>query len=200
MNDPTEKIGELFPRAERLIKHVEQINDGVSIPGINQLRYVGSHMLKAQTARNDDEKAVELAKAMNHCERAIYDAAECGILYYLAQLQIFELDYRQEVITDFVSDMSSIRNNAKEARTFVTENSVVNPGGHVKKSHEYARSEEFLERIEADHSRYSNVRIDINKRMAKERRKMLGALIAFTVALIGTIAAVIGASDCLPCP
>ena len=78
----------LFDQAENLLKEVEKVCGDLTVPSINQLRYVGYHIARAIVAQHDDSFFDELKKAENHCKRAIYDAYEVGILYFLDGIKI----------------------------------------------------------------------------------------------------------------
>lgn len=84
-------IVNLFDQAEALIKEIERLNSDLAIPSINQLRYVGYHIARALCeGAATDIIDKEINKAKNHCQRAIYDAHEVGIIYLLQSIKTFK--------------------------------------------------------------------------------------------------------------
>ena len=77
------------------------------IPAMNELRYAGYHLLHALT---DDSEPVseQMTKAINHCKRAAYEAAEAGQLSCLKKVSIFKNDYKSVVVSEVVPDWSQI--------------------------------------------------------------------------------------------
>lgn len=87
-----QEIIDLFDEAELKIKEIERLCGELTIPSLNQLRYVGYHLTKAII--HDDNQVVfdeELKCSKNHAKRAIYDTYEAGILYLLEKIEDFQL-------------------------------------------------------------------------------------------------------------
>lgn len=67
------------------------------------MRYAGHHLLQSI----DDAGTVDietLRKAKSHCERAMYEAAEAGIMFCLDSIKEFREDYRDVVVSDVIQD------------------------------------------------------------------------------------------------
>lgn len=95
LKDKLDLAGLLFQKAEKKMKYIELLGEGLSIPAINELRYAGCHIARAWADHQDEQKALEeVDRAIKHVKRANYDASEIGILYYLENLRQFQEDYR----------------------------------------------------------------------------------------------------------
>ena len=90
MTSPSvEEVRSLYSKAEAAIKLYERIGlDNLTIP-LNELRYAGQHILRAETEANAEESKEDLFKAYRHCERALYDAKEATILCLLETVASF---------------------------------------------------------------------------------------------------------------
>ncbi len=82
----------LFRKAELAMKEVEELERELSVPPLNQLRYVGQHLLKFLGGEDRQDKA-DLQKAKRHIQRAIYDSYEAGILGILEYIGDFQSVY-----------------------------------------------------------------------------------------------------------
>ena len=139
-----QEIISLFRNAERLVKRIEELESAISIPSINELRYAGYHLCCALVgdgcldpqgdptnetadALSEDERFdIQIASAMRHCKRALYDAHEIGIVHHLASIRAFEekhasdSDLVLEVIPDYpdllahAADASDLLNQARQ--------------------------------------------------------------------------------------
>ncbi|MEQ2352626.1 hypothetical protein [Pseudoalteromonas piscicida] len=99
-----EEIKELFAEAEAICKKVEaESSKGPVIPSINQLRYAGQHLLAAIVSDSSSVQKDELRKAENHCQRAIYDAAEAGCLTAKELIEGFKSDFKKVSIVETVT-------------------------------------------------------------------------------------------------
>ena len=114
--DDFTRIQHLYNKAECFVKHVETHQSDISIPAINELRYAGHHLLKALTSDDGEVFKRELRKTESHCQRAIYEASESGILYFLGLVNEFAGDFKDVSITQVIPDYVSILSLAKKAR------------------------------------------------------------------------------------
>jgi len=97
-----------FDIAEQRVKEVEQLHQNLSVPSINQLRYCGYHLVRALVKTSHEEVEKETSKAIQHCQRAIYDAYEIGIVFMLEQVRLFQGKFSDEpetliVLPDYIS-------------------------------------------------------------------------------------------------
>jgi hypothetical protein len=88
------EIVQLFDEAESRVKEVELLAHELSIPSVNQLRYVGYHLARSLNEEdNSTEFDLQIGKAKGHCQRAIYDAHEAGIIFMLERVKQFREVY-----------------------------------------------------------------------------------------------------------
>ena len=94
----------LYETADRFAREVSAFRSEVSIPAHNELRYAGHHLLQSIDDSGtiiDDHK---LGKAKHHCKRAMYEAAEAGIMSAVDEIAGFRAEYRNVVVGDVVDD------------------------------------------------------------------------------------------------
>ena len=97
------ELRHLYEKADRFALEIGELRSEVAIPAINELRYAGHHLL--QSIDDDGTIDVEsLGKAKSHCERAMYEAAEAGIMFCLDSIKDFRKDYRDVVISEVIHD------------------------------------------------------------------------------------------------
>ena len=115
MLDVTE-LRQLYETADSFAREVGELRSEVSIPAHNELRYAGHHLLQSL---NDEGTVIDedlLKKVKNHCERAMYEAAEAGIMHELEVIQEFRQAYKTIVIGDVVPDYQERIVKAKSAQ------------------------------------------------------------------------------------
>ena len=93
-----EKIDELrmcFKDTEKRIKDIELETSELSIPSVNQLRYVAYHLIEGFSPEIESNEKVfeEIKKALHYCQRARFDAIEIGLTYSLDNVRIFQEKY-----------------------------------------------------------------------------------------------------------
>ncbi len=71
-----EKVYNWYIEAEKLIRVLANTLTVPMVQAINQLRYAGHHVLKAQICSNDAVAKQNLIEAYKHCKRAVYDALD----------------------------------------------------------------------------------------------------------------------------
>lgn len=123
------EIVDLFDEAERKVKEVEQFSQELSVPSINELRYVGYHLARALCEDNADAVADQLKKARGHCQRAIYDAHEIGIIHMLEQIRAFKDGYQKSshVVVEVIPDYVDLLVSADKATEFIVQIGQKNP-------------------------------------------------------------------------
>lgn len=105
------EIDVLFAKAEIACKKVETpFGEGVVIPAINELRYCGRHLLNA--CLNDSDE--DLRKARNHCQRAIYDAAEAAALISIEAFIRFKERFDDIQIANIINNYQEICKSFEE--------------------------------------------------------------------------------------
>lgn len=84
-------VWEAWQEAERSLKEVEHVTGQLCTPAVNELRYAGTHFLRAaQDDIAEEKQAEELWKALRHCKRAIYDCYEYGCLHSIEKFEKFK--------------------------------------------------------------------------------------------------------------
>lgn len=112
----------LFERAEQKVKEVERLSHELAVPSINELRYVGYHLTRALCEEAPHAIAEEIAKAKRHCQRAIYDAHEIGIIFLLEGIRSVHQRYERSthLILEIVPEYIDILTNAENAKEFIS--------------------------------------------------------------------------------
>lgn len=186
------EISELFSLAEKKIKLIEHLGEGLTFPAVNQLRYVAFHLLRADSATEVDIKKEEYRKAKNHCQRAIYDAVESGLIYYLEEFKIFQNDYKTIIISDVVTDYLEIRIFANEVSDFISVITKESIGDHCNnRGDQYRKSTADFKRLKDYDTLLNNARPELNKKIQKSREKFLMSIAALIIASLGIIIALI---------
>ncbi|MDL2269251.1 hypothetical protein LJC71_08875 [Desulfosarcina sp. OttesenSCG-928-A07] len=191
MKNPHAEIDQLFKLAEEKIKLVENL-DGLPFPAVNQLRYVAFHLLRAEFAPDEKHRESELRKAKNHCQRAIYDASEIGIMHYLNEFALFQNDYRTTTITDVVPDYLEHRRLANEARNFAASITRKSISDHCEnQDDQYQKSGEYFEALRKNNEILQEARPELGKKIQRNRRYFLFAITGLTVAILTLIVTIL---------
>lgn len=112
--DELQILLDLFEQAETKIKNAELItSEGVLIPSINELRYVGHHIVRSLLSDDAKEIQAERVRAINHVKRAIYDIDESLLIYYIESAVNFKEKYNDsgfttEVVTDYPEKLAML--------------------------------------------------------------------------------------------
>lgn len=204
--DLLDEISSLFTYAEQKIKKIEYFADGVSFPAVNQLRYVAFHLLRAEQLRNGDEDLNkdelhdELKKAKNHCQRAIYDANEAGVVYYLERIRKFKEDYESETIPDIVPNYISHLVKAREIKKFlwvVGKKSLseraegLNRIDKEKDNNDYQKSDGYLIQLQEIEDILDLARPELNKKIDERRKKMLISISGLAIGILAILVTIL---------
>lgn len=88
-------VYELFARAEAYTKAASIAGHREPIASINELRYVGKHVLGALSHNGDgDAYAEHMAYAVHHCIRAMNDALDAAMYEFIIEFDNFCHDFR----------------------------------------------------------------------------------------------------------
>ena len=129
VNDKYKKsIGEVFEcfkNTEHKIKQFEKEHGELSIPSINELRYVGYHFAEATLATSEVSIRANIQKALNHCKRAKFDTYEASTTLILERIKNFHSTYShiketQDIITDYVGDLANVQRITNELQEIVS--------------------------------------------------------------------------------
>ncbi len=86
---PEQRLGFLttyYAKTNALLKKVEWIDEGLTIPVVNELRSVGYHLLLYIGEQDKDKQYAELEKAIGHVKRAYFDINEIVLLAHLERV------------------------------------------------------------------------------------------------------------------
>lgn len=89
-NQDYKRVHDLFTLAEQRVKLIEQLDYEIVIPALNQLRYVGQHVLEALFLEEGAERTRHIQEAETHASRVAYDALEAGTLDLLMEFEQFK--------------------------------------------------------------------------------------------------------------
>ena len=188
MKPQLSEISELFALAEEKIKLIEHLGEGLTFPSVNQLRYVAFHLLRADKAPDENLRKEELRKAKNHCERAIYDAVEPGIVHYLEEIRTFQNDYRMVEITNIIPNYLDISRKADESSGFISErikDSISDRSNN--QGDQYQEATSLFEELKEAVKLLSYARPELNKKLRKYRLMFLVSVATLIVAAMGVI-------------
>lgn len=115
--EQSEELLALFKQAEEAVSLMEAEKGGVIIPAINQLRYAGRHILDALAYHETSDE--NFRRARRHCQRAIYDAYDSGIMFLIERIASFRDDYNKITITPFFPEYRMVISRSREALNFL---------------------------------------------------------------------------------
>lgn len=177
-------IIDLFDQAEARIKRAEQLSSTITIPSVNELRYVGYHLTKALVSEDEKEFESQIAKATSHCQRAIYDANEIAILFLLAEIRNFQNDYANSTeVTPIVSNYVELLKSVTQAQRLISK---AREGLKEDRAKYYQNTEPHFERLLEIRETLEIARPEINRRIKRQKFKdrLAVATLAISVALL----------------
>ena len=181
------EIRRLYDQADILAREVGELRSEVQIPAINELRYAGHHVLQSIT--DDGAVGIEaFGKAKSHCERAMYEAAEAGIMFCLDSIEDFRKTYRDLVVSDVIADYHSRLARTQTALDLVVKgrSERTSVGEHVD-----AYMDEF--RVVRETMRlFDASRDDLNAKRAQQIGAHRQFVIRALLILLGALVAAIG--------
>ena len=108
-------LKDIYNHADQFAKEISEFMSEISIPAYNELRYAGHHLLKSLGDDGEIGDDNQYEKALSHCERAGYEAAEAGIIAVLESIKDFKEDYKGIVVKDIVPNYPEINMIVKKA-------------------------------------------------------------------------------------
>lgn len=112
------KLKEVFFDAEAALKIVEiDLQHGLVLPPLNEIRYASYHLVKALNYKENDDLinySEQIDKAIKHCKRAIYDAYEIPVIQYRALLEEYHDQYDIRILSEVFDDYPAKRNQIRE--------------------------------------------------------------------------------------
>ena len=183
------ELRQLYETADRFAREIAEFRTEIAIPAYNELRYVGYHLLRAL---NNDGKIVDeeqLRRAKNHCERAMYEAAEAGIISALDSIRAFRHDYKDIVVSEVVSGYTDMLVLAQKAQDLLARGRADRVSA-MKQASKYMNTfrelHTALEKLEAS-------RDDLNAKIRAEAREIRRFALQLALTVLGIVtAAVLG--------
>ena len=160
------------------------MREDVSIPANNELRYAGHHFIQAV----DDSGVVAdhelLRKALSHARRAMYEAAEAGIMAVLKDISTFRKDYEDVVIGDVVPSYADTRRAARAAQALLARGR-----GDRESVEEHVESfmatfRDLRARRDVLHSSRDDLNVRKHQNLMQFRRFVIGTTIGLTALMV----------------
>ena len=116
-----QEVIESYETADGFARTVALYREAAAIPANNELRYAGHHLLQSldNEGRATDEDL--LRKAKNHCQRAMYEAAEAGLTRAIRDVHDFQKTYGNVVVSRVVADYAKIVALARRAQDMLAQ-------------------------------------------------------------------------------
>lgn len=191
INDLRFEVSELFKLAEQKIKLIEHLDGGLPFPPVNQLRYVAFHLLRAESTDDPNAQRDELKKSKNHCQRAIYDAVEVGIMHYLEQLKVFKVDYQTVGITGVIPNYLEFIQIANEAQDFISTITRDSISDHCNnRGDQYSESTRIFKILRDNNAVLEAARIELDKKLDRNRKSFFLTMSGIIIAITGVIVAI----------
>lgn len=190
-NDDPYRISDLralYDTADKFAREVAEFRSEIPIPAYNQLRYAGYHLLQALDDSGSISSNEQLRRAVSHCERAMYEAAEAGIISVLYSIDQFRKDYKDIVVKDVVDDYASIVVQARKAQDLLARGRSDQMSSSERAScymETFRQLRDASEMLEAS-------RDDLNAKLSEQVRDRRRFIVHCLLILLGAIVAAAG--------
>lgn len=179
---------DLYETADGLSKEVAEFRAEVVIPAHNQLRYAG-HRLALAVGAGGIVDPDQFHKAIAHCERAMYEAAEAGITSALDRVIQFREDYKDIEVGDIVPEYRQVIALARSSAELVAQpRSEDSPSANAQRY--MGKFRELRDGLEA----LENGRDDLNARVAQQAKESRRFIIRTLLLSLGTAVARLSAA------
>ena len=178
----------LYDTADKFAREVAEFRSEIPIPAYNQLRYAGYHLLQALDDSGSISSNEQLRRAVSHCERAMYEAAEAGIISVLDSIDQFRKDYKDIVVKDVVDDYASIVVQARKAQDLLARGRSDQMSSSERAScymETFRQLRDASEMLEAS-------RDDLNAKLSEQVRDRRRFIVRCLLILLGAIVAASG--------
>ena len=186
------ELTESYETADQFTREVAQFRSAVAVPANNELRYAGHHLLQALDGQEQISKSDEVRKAKNHCERAMYDAAEAGILYAIDEIGRFQDDYKCVVVSRVVKGYPNVRPLAIGAQATLAQ-------GRGSRASAQQQTTEYMElfrqlraAVHMLHGSRDDLNAMIDEDQVKEQTESRRFLLQFVARVAGSLIAAMG--------
>lgn len=173
------RVRKIFGDAEHAIKILEHrgLAGGLSIPSLNQLRYVSHHVLNHVIGDGDHE----LQEAEIHCKRTIFDCREIEILMYEKTYDAFKEEFDDVPISAVVPQSIEWNSVFGDALTFVRTHSQTDGRWQY-----YDQLQPHIDKLHEIHKKLPHAECELHKYLGRERRNRLRAVIGIVFGIVGT--------------
>lgn len=176
---------QLYEAADRFAREVAEFRQAISIPAHNELRYAGHHLLQALGDSGTVANEEQMRRACSHCERAMYEAAEAGMISLLQSITQFQKDYKDIVVAEVVPTYGDCKAMARKAQGLLTRG----------RSKEVAATETASEYMHAFRDlrnasdQLEDARDDLNAKLTNLAREARRFYATMAITLLGTMVA-----------
>lgn len=191
--DELQILLDLFEQAETKIKNAELItSEGVLIPSINELRYVGHHIVRSLLSDDAKEIQAERVRAINHVKRAIYDIDESLLIYYIESAVNFKEKYNDsgfttEVVTDYPEKLAMLDEANKSIQQLREDNN-----NYQDREQFYQKLNPYLDKLSKIVAIFEqSAPLIANKQQDKDNQDRKSKRRFFIMALIGIIGIIV---------
>lgn len=191
--DELQILLDLFEQAETKIKNAELItSEGVLIPSINELRYVGHHIVRSLLSDDAKEIQAERVRAINHVKRAIYDIDESLLIYYIESAVNFKEKYNDsgfttEVVTDYPEKLAMLDEANKSIQQLREDNN-----NYRDREQFYQKLNPYLDKLSKIVAIFEqSAPLIANKQQDKDNQDRKSKRRFFIMALIGIIGIIV---------
>ena len=109
-----------YATADALAKEVSLIVGNAVIPAQNELRNAGYHLLKSLRDGTEVVDVDHIKRAIDHCERAMYDAAEVGLISTIDSMDSFLNRFSKLSLAPVIPNIADIRRRIRERQELIT--------------------------------------------------------------------------------
>ena len=176
----------LYEEADRFAREVAEFRQAISIPAHNELRYAGHHLLQALDDSGTVADEEQLRRACSHCERAMYEAAEAGIISMLRSIAQFQKDYKDIVVAEVVPTYGDCKAMARKAQDLLTR-------GRSKEVAAIETASEYMDafrKLRDASDLLEDARDDLNAKLTDQKRGTRRFIVTTVIALLGALGAV----------
>ena len=173
----------LYDTADKFAREVAEFRAEMAIPAYNELRYAGHHLLQVLDDNGSISSNEQLRRAVSHCERAMYEAAEAGIISVLDSIDQFRKEYKNIVVKDVVDDYVSILVQSRKAQDLLARgrsdqmSSSERASGYMETFRQLRDASEILEAS----------RDDLNAKVAEQVRDTRRFIFRVLLIVFGTV-------------
>lgn len=182
---------EKFNRAEKAIKEIEVLTlEGVVSPALNEIRYAGQHFIRCFGLDDMEQIKKCSTEAERHLRRAIYEAYDAGISFYIEKCHRFKTQYEMipltDVLTEYVKQLQSIERIQEE---LIAENRTVEKNDNKEEYSELKKPQ--FDTLKTISRQWEAGREELNKALKRKIREDRKFLLTTALAVLGILATIV---------